>query len=224
MLHCFLVNNWLAFIWADVHQRSSMYVVALTGGIGSGKSTASQIFAELGVPITDVDVISHQLTAANQPLIKEIEKNFGHQYITSEGALNRDAMRTLIFNDETARAKLNAILHPAIFNEATRQLALSKNAPYQMLAIPLLFESPRYQKLINRILLIDCDEKTQIERVKARSQLSESEIMKIIGAQTPRKERLKLADDVIKNDGNVEELRKKILEIHQKYINTCILS
>lgn len=201
-----------------------MYVVALTGGIGSGKSTATEIFAELGVPITDVDVISHQLTAANQPIVKEIEKLFGCGYITPEGALNRDAMRTLVFNDETARTQLNAILHPAIFTEAVRQLALSKNAPYQILAIPLLFESPRYQKLINRILLIDCDEKTQIERVKARSQLSESEIMKIIGAQTPRKERLKLADDVIKNDGNVEELRKKILEIHQKYINTCILS
>lgn len=201
-----------------------MFVVALTGGIGSGKSTASQIFAELGVPITDVDVISHQLTAANQPLVKEIEKNFGRQYITSEGALNRNAMRTLVFNDEASRAKLNAILHPAIFNEAARQLVLSKNAPYQILAIPLLFESPRYEKLINRILLIDCDEKTQIERVKARNQLSESEILKIIRTQTPRKERLKLADDVIKNDGNAKELRKKILEIHQKYINTCILS
>lgn len=201
-----------------------MFIVALTGGIGSGKSTATHIFAELGVPITDVDVISHQLTATNQPLVKEIEETFGSQFITTSGALNRDAMRNLVFNDDAARAKLNAILHPAIYDEAVKALTFTKNAPYQILAIPLLFESPRYKKLINRILLIDCDEKIQIERVKARSQLSESEIIKIIRKQTSQKERLALADDVIQNDGNVEELRKKILEIHQKYINTCILS
>jgi len=201
-----------------------MFIVALTGGIGSGKSTATHIFAELGVPITDVDVISHQLTAANQPLVKEIEETFGSQFITTSGALNRDAMRNLVFNDDAARAKLNAILHPAIYDEAVNALTFTKNAPYQILAIPLLFESPRYKKLINRILLIDCDEKIQIERVKARSQLSESEIIKIIRKQTSQKERLALADDVIQNDGNVEEFRKKILEIHQKYINTCILS
>jgi dephospho-CoA kinase len=201
-----------------------MFVIALTGGIGSGKSTASHIFAELGVPITDVDVISHQLTAANKPLVKEIENTFGSHFITPEGALNRDTMRKLVFNDDAARAKLNAILHPAIYDEAVKALTFTKNAPYQILAIPLLFESPRYKKLINRILLIDCDEKIQIDRVKERSEVSESEIIKIIRTQIPRNERLKLADDIIKNDGNVEELREKILEIHQKYINTCILS
>lgn len=206
-----------------------MFVIAITGGIGSGKSTATKLFAELGVPITDVDVISHQLTAAKQPLMNEIEASFGRHFITPEGALNRDAMRTLVFNDDTARAKLNAILHPAIYDEAVKQLQenqthLSKSVQYQMLAIPLLFESPHYSHLINRILLIDCDEKTQVARVKARSQLSESEIIKIIRTQTPQKKRVTLADDIINNDGNVEELREKILEIHQKYINTCILS
>jgi dephospho-CoA kinase len=206
-----------------------MYVVALTGGIGSGKSTASNIFASLGVPITDVDEISHQLTSANQPIIKDIEANFGKNYITPEGALNRTAMRELVFNDATARAKLNAILHPAIYDEPLLQLQRNqihsnKSIPYQILAIPLLFESPRYAAHVNRILLIDCDEKTQIERVKQRSQLTEAEIKKIIRSQTPRKKQLLLAHDVIKNNGNVEELREKILEIHQKYINTCILS
>ena len=206
-----------------------MFIVALTGGIGSGKSEAAKIFVELGVPVTDVDVISHQLTAPNQPLIKEIEANFGKQYITPEGALNRAAMRTLIFNDDNARAKLNALMHPAIYDAALTQLQanqnrINKSAPYQILAIPLLFESSQYAAHINRILLIDCDEATQIARVKQRSQLPESEILQMINAQTPRKKRLKLADDIIENNKNVAKLHEKIVKIHQKYLNTCIVS
>ena len=206
-----------------------MFIVALTGGIGSGKSEAAKIFVELGVPVTDVDVISHQLTAPNQPLIKEIEANFGKQYITPEGALNRAAMRALIFNDDNARAKLNALMHPAIYDAALTQLQanqnrISKSAPYQILAIPLLFESSQYAAHINRILLIDCDEASQIARVKQRSQLPESEILQMINAQTPRKKRLKLADDIIENNENVAKLHEKIVKIHQKYLNTCIVS
>ncbi len=201
-----------------------MYVVALTGSIGSGKSEAAKIFAELGVPVTDVDMISHQLTAINQPLVKVIESSFGSAYITPEGALNRAAMRQLVFKDDPARAKLNAILHPAIYEEALRQLQIHKDAPYQILVIPLLFESPRYSPHINRILVIDCDEKAQIERVKQRSRLSEPEIIHIIKAQTPREKQLALANDVVENNGNVGELREKIIEIHQKYINTCMVS
>jgi dephospho-CoA kinase len=201
-----------------------MYVIALTGGIGSGKSTAANFFAALGVPVTDVDEISHQLTAENQPIVNAIKTSFGSQYITPEGALNRAAMRDLVFNDAAARTKLNAILHPAIYDEALKQLQSHQDAPYQILAIPLLFESPRYAPHVNRILLIDCDEKTQIERVKKRSQLSTSEIKKIIRTQTPRKKQLLLAHDVIENNENVENLREKILEIHQKYLNTCIVS
>ncbi|PPC85721.1 MAG: dephospho-CoA kinase [Methylotenera sp.] len=201
-----------------------MYVVALTGGIGSGKSEAAKIFTELGVPVTDVDVISHQLTAAKQPLVKELEVNFGSQYITPDGALDRCAMRDLVFKDKNALAKLNAILHPAIYAEAVEQLQQHVDAPYQILVIPLLFESPRYSPHIDRILVIDCDEKTQISRVKARSQLPESQITAIIEAQTSRKKRLTMANDVIENNGNVENLREKILLIHKNYINTCILS
>jgi dephospho-CoA kinase len=201
-----------------------MYIVALTGGIGSGKSTAANIFAELGVPITDVDEISHALTGANQPIMQDIAANFGKQYITPEGALNRAAMRDLVFNDAAARSKLNGILHPAIYQESVKQLQAKANAAYQILAIPLLFESPRYAQHVNRILLIDCDDKTKIERVQQRSQLSVSDIKKIIATQTPRKKQLLLAHDVIENNGDVAELREKILEIHQKYLNTCIVS
>ena len=201
-----------------------MFVVGLTGGIGSGKSEAAKLFAELGVPVTDVDVISHQITGANKPLIKDIEANFGYAYITPQGALNRAAMRKLVFNDDAARTKLNAILHPAIYDEALKQLEQNKHAPYQILAIPLLFESPRYSPHINRILLIDCDEATQIARVKLRSQLPESEILQIIKAQTPRKKLLSLANDIIKNNESVTELREKVIKIHQKYLNTCLVS
>ncbi len=201
-----------------------MFVVALTGGIGSGKSEAAKVFVELGVPVTDVDEISHQLTAAQQPIIQDIQANFGKEYITPAGALNRSAMRDLVFNNHAARDKLNAILHPAIYTEALRQLSLNQHVPYQVLAIPLLFESPRYAPHVDRILLIDCNEKTRIDRVKKRSQLSESEIKKIIRTQTPRKKQLLLAHDVIENNENVENLRAKILLIHKKYLNTCIVS
>ena len=201
-----------------------MFVVGLTGGIGSGKSEAAKLFAELGVPVTDVDVISHQITGANQPLIKDIEANFGYAYITPQGALNRAAMRKLVFNDDAARTKLNAILHPAIYDEALKQLEQNKHAPYQILAIPLLLESPRYSPHINRILLIDCDEAKQIARVKLRSHLPESEILQIIKVQTPRKKLLSLANDIITNNESVTELREKVIKIHQKYLNTCIVS
>ena len=206
-----------------------MFVIALTGGIGSGKSEAANIFAELGVPVTDLDVISHQLTAAKQPLVTDIKTYFGDAYITHEGALNRAAMRSLVFNDNNARAKLNSLMHPAIYTAAllklqANQMSPSKSAPYQILAIPLLFESPRYLPLINRILLIDCNKATQIARVKMRSQLQESEILQIIKAQTPRKKLLKCADDIIKNDKNMTDLRNNVMLIHQKYLNTCIVS
>jgi dephospho-CoA kinase len=201
-----------------------MYVVALTGGIGSGKSEAARIFAELGVPVTDVDEIAHALTADNAPLNQVIAAEFGGQYITPTGALNRAAMRQLVFADDSARAKLNAILHPVIFDNALAALQANIHAPYQVLAIPLLFESPRYLPHVNRILLIDCDEKLQIERVKNRSKMTTAEVKAIIATQTPRKTRLKMADDVIENNENIENLRNKIVIAHQKYINTCIVS
>jgi dephospho-CoA kinase len=129
-----------------------------------------------------------------------------------------------VFSDDAARNQLNAILHPAIYQNALQQLQDNAAAPYQILAIPLLFESPRYLSHINRILLIDCDEKVQIARVKQRNNLSEADIKAIILKQTPRDERLKLADDVIENNKNIEKLRENIIKIHNKYINTCIVN
>ena len=199
-------------------------IVALTGGIGCGKSEAAKIFAALGVPIVDLDVISHQLSAANQPVVAEIAKQFGAEYITPEGALNRAAMRKLVFNNEAERKKLNAITHPAIFEVAKQQLLANRSAAYQILAIPLLYEGSDYTPYIDQVLLIDCDEALQIERVKQRSHLTEAEIKQIIAAQSSRQDLLSIADDVIENNENVAKLRGKIELVHQKYINTCIVS
>ena len=210
-----------------------MFVVALTGGIGCGKSAAAQIFLDLGVPVTDVDIISHELTAASQPIINDIRQLFGSEFISADNSLNREAMRTLIFSDGQARLRLNALLHPAILEKAierlskharTQQAVEKSETLYQVLVVPLLFDSPKYLSLVDRILVIDCDQETQIKRVKERSHLSRFQILQIINTHIKRNDQLKLADDVILNDGNVEKLRENISVLHQKYIKTCIVS
>jgi dephospho-CoA kinase len=201
-----------------------MFTVALTGGIGCGKSEATRIFAELDVPIVDLDVISHQLTNEDQTILRQIATQFGTGFINADGTLNRNAMRKLVFSDAQARTQLNAILHPAIHREAIAALESYQNHPYAILAIPLLDKHSPYLSAINQVLLIDCNEQTQIERVKARSQLSEDEIRRIIQAQSSRTTRLEIADEVIENNGSLTELREKILTLHQKYIKACIVS
>ena len=200
-----------------------MYIVGLTGGIGSGKSEAARLFAELGVPIVDVDIISHELTASGQATLKEITEVFGKDILNSDGSLNRAALRQKVFTDCEARKKLEAILHPAIYNKAIERLQENASAPYQILAIPLLFESDRYLNIINRSLVIDSDTKLQIARASKRDGLLEADIQKIIDVQMPREKRNALADDLILNDGLIEELKEKIKQVHEKYINTCVI-
>lgn len=200
-----------------------MYIVGLTGGIGSGKSEAARLFAELGVPIVDVDIISHELTASGQATLKEITVVFGKDILNSDGRLNRAALRQKVFTDGEARKKLEAILHPAIYNKAIERLQENASAPYQILAIPLLFESDRYLNIINRSLVIDSDTKLQIARASKRDGLLEADIQKIIDVQMPREKRNALADDIILNDGLIEELKEKIKQVHEKYINTCLI-
>lgn len=201
-----------------------MFVVSLTGGIGSGKSEAAQMFAALGVPVVDVDAISHQLTSIGSPILKEIINIFGKSYLLADDSLDRAALREKIFSDTAARKQLEAILHPAIYEQALQELSKNTSAPYQILVIPLLFEGSRFQSIINRTLVIDCDESLQIARTIQRSGLSEQAVVAIMRAQVSRKVRLALADDVIENNGNLEELSKKITRIHKKYMHTCIVS
>jgi dephospho-CoA kinase len=201
-----------------------MNVVALTGGIGSGKSEATRAFEALGVPVVDLDVIAHTLTTNGAPLVAEIAAVFGAEYVTQDGALNRPLMRTLVFDQPEARAKLNAIMHPAIFEEAKHQLQALSSHPYQVLAIPLLLESPHYLPYIQHVLVIDCEPRLQLSRVMQRSGLTEQEALKIIEAQATRESRLDIADSVISNNENVASLHEKIKLFHKNYINTCIVS
>lgn len=201
-----------------------MYIVGLTGGIGCGKSEAARIFARLGVPIVDVDVIARQLTVAGQETLSEIIEIFGKEYLLPNGDLDRAAMRERVFNDMAARKDLEGIIHPAIYDECIRELEQNKDAPYQILAISLLFENQRYKHTVTRSLVIDCDETLQIQRTMKRSGLSEQTVRGIMAAQVSRATRIKLADDLILNEGTVEELGQKIEEIHEKYKQACIVS
>lgn len=201
-----------------------MYVVGLTGGIGAGKSEAARIFSELGVPVIDVDVISRHLTSAGQPLVAKIAEVFGPSYVTEQGAMDRSKMRERVFSSTDDRLRLESILHPAIHREALRELDSHKQAPYQILAIPLFFESNRYEGIVNRTLLIDCTEDKQVSRVMDRSGLSEEMVRSIIASQASRSFRRALADDIIDNNDSLEDLKNDIRQMHEKFIKTCIVS
>ena len=200
-----------------------MYIIGMTGGIGSGKTEATKLFTELGVPIVDVDIISHELTARGQVTLKEIAQAFGQDILNDDGDLNRTALRKKVFANSEARKSLEDILHPAIFNKALEALKKNASAPYQILAIPLLFESDRYLEIISRSLVIDSPIEMQITRASRRDGLLEADIQKIIDVQMSRTKRNSLADDLILNDGSIEELRQKIKQLHEKYINTCTI-
>lgn len=201
-----------------------MYVVGLTGGIGSGKSEAARLFAGLGVPVVDTDVIAHALTASGQPALKTIAEAFGTEVLADDGTLDRAYLRQRIFADPSARKTLEGILHPLIREQVRQALAENASAPYQIVVVPLLFETGGYAGLIQRSLLVDCPETLQIQRAMARSRLSEAEARAIMAAQLSRAQRLTLADDVIQNDGTLDELRDQVRAKHQKYIKACIVS
>lgn len=201
-----------------------MYVVGLTGGIGCGKSEAARCFAKLGVPIVDVDVIARQLTAVGQETLQEIIEVFGKDYLLPDGNLNRNAMREKVFHDMAARKDLESIIHPAIHTQALQELEQNRAAPYQILAISLLFENQRYKNNVTRSLVIDCDESLQITRTMKRSGLSEQTVRGIMAAQVSRATRIKMADDLIENEGTLDELYQKVTAMHQKYMQACVVS
>lgn len=191
--------------------------IGLTGGIGSGKTTVAQLFAEHGAGIIDTDTIAHSLTQSDGNAIDAIRAAFGDDYITAEGALDRAKMRGLIFADAAAKHRLQQILHPQILEQAKVQLRRLQDKPYVIIAVPLLPESPAFRQLAQRVLVVDCDENTQVARVIQRSRMSEGEVRGIIAQQTPRTERLKIADDVIHNDADLDSLAKQVSVLHVHY-------
>jgi dephospho-CoA kinase len=192
------------------------FVVGLTGGIGSGKSAAADEFAALGATVVDTDVIAHELTARGGGAIREIQKQFGTQFVVG-GAMDRKRMREHVFADPAAKKKLEQLLHPMIREESARRIAAAAG-PYVVHVVPLLIESPDYRSRVNRVLVVDAPEETRVERVRARSALAADEVRAIMRTQVPRAERLAAADDVIDNGGARDALRKQVAALHQKYL------
>jgi dephospho-CoA kinase len=199
------------------------YVVGLTGGIGCGKSKASDIFSALGADVVDTDVIARELTAAHGRAMPLVRAEFGDEYIASDGSLDRDRMRRHVFGNPAERRRLEALLHPLIGAEARARIAHARG-PYTLLVVPLLLETGAYADLLNRVLVVDCDEALQIRRTMARSGLTAAEVQAIMDAQTPRAERLRRADDVLSNDSDMESLRAAAVELHAKYLEAAASS
>lgn len=197
-----------------------MLKVGLTGGIGSGKSTAARRFEELGVPIIDADVIARNVVEPGKPALKEIITAFGEKVVNSDGELDRTELRKIVFENKELKAVLESILHPRIYDEILRQLD-QLSAPYCIVVIPLLAESKRNYPL-DRVLVIDLPHALQLERTSARDQQSEEKIDKIVQLQSSREKRLSLADDIIENSGTVELLYEKIDWLHQKYTELAL--
>lgn len=199
------------------------YLVGLTGGIGSGKSAAGNLFAAHGIAVIDTDAVAHELTAPGGAAMPAIRAAFGDAVVNADGALDRAAMRAIVFADPSARKRLEAILHPAIRVESERRVA-GADSPYAILMVPLLVESGSYRERVNRVAVVDCREETQIARVMQRNGLARDEVERIIAAQATREQRLAAADDVIDNDGELAALAPQIERLHGAYLAaaTCL--
>jgi len=192
-------------------------IVGLTGGIGCGKSAAAEIFARLGATVIDTDQIARQLTALGQPALTAIWEQFGADYFLSDGNLDRARLRHLVFSDTAAKNQLEALLHPLIKDEVRRRL-VTVQAPYAIVAVPLLLETGAYRELVQRILVVDCSAEQQVARVISRSHLSEEEVRAIMTSQISRAERLQLADDIIDNHGDRSALQQQVKQLHCRYL------
>lgn len=191
--------------------------IALSGGIASGKTYVSNKFSSLGVDIIDTDIIAHEIVLPGRSALEEITDNFGKSVLQKDGALNRKLMRKIVFEDSKKRLILESILHPKIQNEVKNKIS-SLNGPYQIIVVPLLTKSP-ILKQVNRILIIDCDEKKQLKRLIKRDGISTKLASQIMSSQSDRKERLSIADDIILNDDDFDSLDAQIINLHRCYLD-----
>lgn len=193
-----------------------MLIVAVTGGIGSGKSTTVELFKKHNIPVIDTDLIARELVNPGCPALAEIASTFGHEFINNDGTLNRRKLRNHIFADKNEREKLESILHPLIHQRVLDEIK-NLDAPYCLLVIPLLAET-RNQYPYNRVLVIDVERHTQLNRTMTRDNLDEATVNNILGAQISREQRLAIATDIIDNTGDLEQLTKQVNMLHEKYM------
>ncbi|MCC2954136.1 dephospho-CoA kinase [Massilia sp. IC2-477] len=194
------------------------FSVGLTGGIGCGKTTVADMFAALGASVIDTDQIAHALTAPHGAAMPALLSEFGDDFATPDGALDRAKMRALVFTDDTARARLEAILHPRI-RDATAAAAAIATGDYVIFVVPLLIESGTWRQRVTRVLAIDCPEELQVARVMARSAISEAQVRAIMAAQVSREQRRAAADDIILNDDGLDALRPQVEALHALYLS-----
>jgi dephospho-CoA kinase len=199
--------------------RDTTFVVALTGGIASGKTLVSTLFSELGVPIIDSDLIARELVEPGQPLLASIVSAFGHELLDAYGRLKRRKLRALIFSNTEKREQLDAIMHPQIAAVARDRINQVRSG-YCILVIPLLAEKGKYSG-VDRILVVDTDIATQLARLSARDEVSDEQAQAAIAAQASREQRLVIADDVIENSGNKADLKLKVEELNNTYLSYC---
>lgn len=194
-----------------------MLRIGLTGGIGSGKSTITRLFSDLGVPVIDADQVSRELVQPGQPALTQIVTLFGQGILTPEGTLDRGRLRECIFAEPMLRDQLEAILHPLIRQQILEHLS-KFDSPYAILAIPLLIETG-WQSLVDRILVIDCDTESQIVRTMQRDHVSRQQVEAILASQAKRETRLREADEIIDNSGDLAHLQWQVLALHQRYLS-----
>jgi len=196
-----------------------MFIIGMTGGIGSGKSEALKIFESLNIKVIDLDNIAKEITDTSHQAIQEIKLVFGDAIFDKDNRLDRKKLREIIFSEKDQKINLEKILHPKILEEVMRRLNVLSNESYVVIDIPLLFETNQYTSLISRSLVIDCKVDDQIERVKKRDGIDTSVIQSIIEQQVGRNYRIERADDVVVNDGSIEKLEESIKALHKKYLN-----
>lgn len=190
--------------------------VGLTGGIGSGKSTISQQFASLGVPVIDTDLIAREVVTTGQPALQALKSHFGAVILNIDGSLNRQKLRQIIFSDPQQKSYVENLLHPLILQQLRHQLE-DIEAPYVIIEIPLLFEAG-WQSQVDQILVVDLPEELQIERLMMRSVIDKNSLEQIINSQAPRSERIGHADQLIDNRGNLTEISQQVSELHHLYL------
>ena len=194
----------------------STYVVGLTGGIGSGKTAVADAFAALGVEIIDTDALAHALSAVGQPGFAAIRDAFGEGILRPDGAIDRGALRRLVFADAAARSRLEDALHPLIGAEVARRVEQWSGA-YGVIVVPLLLERKGVRSLVDRVLVVDCPEEEQVRRVVARSALSPAEVRAIMATQLDRRQRLASAEDILDNDGTPDAIAPQVLVLDGRY-------